>query len=148
MSLDRIDQFELSNKLAVNVYEVENNERVVPLRASVITNPRDTIDLLFVEQGEKKHYCLIRDLPKLLKHASDNKTFVKLPKKIEDKKACVNIQCNDGKSFKWCILSAKYGKTWSIAIVWITTLPILPSLKTINIQWSHTTFVYLNARNE
>ena len=53
MSLDRIDQFELSNKLAVNVYEVENNERVVPLRASVITNPRDTIDLLFVEQGEK-----------------------------------------------------------------------------------------------
>ena len=33
---------------------------------------------------------------------------MKLPEHIEAKNVCVNILCNDGKSFKWCVLAHKY----------------------------------------
>ena len=112
MPLDRIDQFEISNNLAINVYGISNDDRIIPLRVSEIANSRDAIDLLLVEEGERKHYVLITDLQKLLKHVGRSESvFVKLPKDIADKKACVNVQCSDGKSFKWSVLAAKYGKT-------------------------------------
>ena len=31
-----------------------------------------------------------------------------MPKKIAAKEACVTIQCDDGNSFKWCVLAVKY----------------------------------------
>ena len=110
MPIDGIDAFEVSNNLAVNVYELGGDQGIYPLRSSTLESARDVIDLLFIEEDERQHYVLITDLQKLLKHTrSDKSSFTLLPKHISDKKACVNIQCNDGKSFKWCILAAKYG---------------------------------------
>ena len=110
MTLDDMDDFETGNKLAVNIYEIGEHERIKPLRVSSFANARETVDLLYLEEGDKHHYVLITDMEKLLKHVRKGySTFVALPKHILDKKACVNIQCGDGKSFKWCILSAKYG---------------------------------------
>ena len=112
MPLESIDQFKISNNLAINVYELDDDERVVPLRISEILNACHIIDLLLIKDDERRHYCLIKDLEKLLKHVNSNDSaFVKLPKYINDKQACVDVQCNDGKSFKWCVLAAKYGKT-------------------------------------
>ena len=80
MPLERIDQFEISNNLAINVYELDNDERVVPLRISEILNECDTIDLLLIKDDERRHYCLIKDLEKLLKHVNSNDSaFVNLP---------------------------------------------------------------------
>ena len=110
MHIDDIDAFEVSNNLAVNVYELSEDEGIYPLRTSTYENAQDNIDLLFIEEGDQQHYVLITDLQKLLQHTESGKSsFVRLPKHIADKKACVNIQCRDEKSFKWCILAAKYG---------------------------------------
>ena len=117
MPIDGIDAFEVSNKLAVNVYELGEDEGIYPLRTSTYENARDTIDLLFIEEGEEQHYVLITDLQKILQHTeSDKSSFVPLPKHIADKKACVNIQCRDGKSFKWCILAAKFPIFWNTLV--------------------------------
>ena len=110
MSIEQIDQFEVANRIAVNVYELDENERVVALRASTFdAAPERVVDLLLIERGETRHYCLIQNLPKLLQNAGAiETTSVKLPAHIEAKNACVNILCNDGKSFKWCVLAHKY----------------------------------------
>ena len=110
MPLESIDRFEISNNIAINVYEPSDDKRVVPLRVSVIANARATVDLLLIEQGERRHYCLITNLEKLLQHVTNaESSFVQLPKNIAAKRACVNVQCDDGKSFKWSMLAAKYG---------------------------------------
>ena len=110
MPIEGIDAFEVSNCLAVNVFELGGDRDIYPLRTSTYENARDTIDLLLLEEGDQQHYVLITDLEKLLQHTESGKSsFVPLPKHIADKKACVNIQCCDEKNFKWCILAAKYG---------------------------------------
>ena len=108
MPLDKIGTFETSNNLSVNVYSIEG-EMIVPLRTSTFENARDKIDMLLIENGEKRHYCLIKDLQKLTASRRREKFMRgKLPKKIADKRACVNIECDDKKSFKWCVLAQKY----------------------------------------
>ena len=110
MPIDGIDVFEISNNLTVNVYELGEDEGIYPLRISTYENARDTIDLLLIEEVDQQHYVLITDLQKLLNHTGGkNSSFVRLPKSIADKKACTNIMCRDGKSFKWSLLAAKYG---------------------------------------
>ena len=110
MPVEPIDQFELANQIAVHVYELDENKRVVPLRTrSFDAAPQRVVDLLLIERGDARHYCLITDLQKLLQHASAGEsTFVELPTEIASKKACVNNTCNAIKSFKWCVLAAKY----------------------------------------
>ena len=101
MPIDGIDAFEVSNYLAVNVYEISEDESIYPLRTSTYVNARDTIDLLFIEEGDQQHYVLIIDLQKLLQHTESGKSsFVPLPKHITDKKACVRNQCRDEKKLQ------------------------------------------------
>ena len=61
MHIDGIDAFEVSNNLAVNVYELGDDEGIYPLRTSTYENARDNIDLLFIEEGDQQHYVLIID---------------------------------------------------------------------------------------
>ena len=95
MPLEKIDEFEDLNNLSINVYGVEDM-RITPLRASTRENARDSIDLLLVEDGDSRHYALIKNLQKLLKPAAADKSARNsLPKDIEDKKACIDIDCPD-----------------------------------------------------
>lgn len=108
MPLEKIDAFEVSNNLAINIFTIEG-ESIVPLRASMLENARDNIDLLLIEKDENRHYCLIKDLQRLTKSGRRKKSLgVKLPKEISDKKASLNIECDDGKSYKYCIIAKKY----------------------------------------
>ena len=146
MPLEGIDQFEVSNSLAVNVYGIGDDERVIPLRVSTIVNVRDTVDLLLIEHGERRHYCLIRDLEKLLQHSgSAESSFVQLSKNIADKHACINVQCRDGKSFNW--RPSMVTIIWSFDIVSTTTAPTKLSLTVTAIRWRHGTSLNLRQIN-
>ena len=68
MPIEGIDAFEVSNCLAVNVFELGGDKGIHPLRTSTCENARDTIDLLLLEEGDQQHYVLITDLQKLLQH--------------------------------------------------------------------------------
>ena len=56
MPIDGIDAFEVSNNLAVNVYELGGDQGIYPLRSSTLEGARDVIDLLFIEEDENQHY--------------------------------------------------------------------------------------------
>ena len=109
MSLNDINVFEESNRISVSVYSLEQ-EIIVPLRISKQQNYITLVNLLYLEADSgQSHYVLIRDLGKLLHHCSfSESSYVRLPKEIRDKKACINFQCKDQKSFKWAILAHKY----------------------------------------
>ena len=57
-----IDKFEKNNKIYVNVFGYEGNN-VYPLRH---TKYEEAIDLLLISNGEKNHYCLIKNFNKLM----------------------------------------------------------------------------------
>ena len=53
MPVERINQFELANQIAVKVYELDDNERVVPLRASSFdAAPERVVDLMMIDRGD------------------------------------------------------------------------------------------------
>lgn len=82
-SLKQIKLFEKINNVSINVYGVENNETIYPLK--VCDNEESThFDLLLLNENEKFHYCYIKDLNKLLK-----KQLTKDHKKIEFCKRCL-----------------------------------------------------------
>ena len=108
MPLESIDEFEDLNNLAINVFGVEDM-KIIPLRTSVREGARDFIDLLLVENGDCRHYALIKNLQKLLKPTAMDKSAKKsLPNDIANKGACINIDCPDDESFKWAIIAAKH----------------------------------------
>ena len=77
MPLENIDEFEEMNNLAIKVYGIEGT-KITPLRTSVREDARDSIDLLLVEDGDRRHYALIKNLHKLLKPAATNKSVKNL----------------------------------------------------------------------
>ena len=70
MELTQINRFEKLNEVNVNVYGYE--KEVYPLRVSK-TNYSHHVNLLLISEGEKKHYCLIKSMSRLLsKQTSTN----------------------------------------------------------------------------
>ena len=63
MELKDIYRFETLNEIAVNVFGYE--EVVYPLRVSK-EEYKDHVNLLLISQGEKNHYCLIKNMSRLL----------------------------------------------------------------------------------
>ena len=70
MKLQQIPKFEKQNEISINVFGYE--EGVYPLHISSFRFPRH-INLLLITDGEQNHYCLIRDLGRLLNHQSQNR---------------------------------------------------------------------------
>ena len=63
MELEQINSFEKLNEVNVNVFGYE--KEVYPLRISK-TDYSHHVNLLLISQGEKKHYCLIKSMSRLL----------------------------------------------------------------------------------
>ncbi|XP_022799901.1 uncharacterized protein LOC111337802 [Stylophora pistillata] len=65
MEVKDIHRFETLNPgIAVNVFEYEGE--LNPLRVSKIEKINTHIDLLLIAEGEKKHYCLIKSMSRLV----------------------------------------------------------------------------------
>ncbi|XP_022784021.1 uncharacterized protein LOC111324675 [Stylophora pistillata] len=65
MEVKSIHRFEkLNPEIGVNVYMYENG--LNPLRVSSKGSSRTIIDLLLIEDGDKRHYCLIKNLSRLV----------------------------------------------------------------------------------
>ena len=70
MTLEQINRFEKLNvNIAVNVLGYENE--VYPLRISKHKRPYNVI-LLLLEKGGIKHYCLVKNLSRLLSNQVSN----------------------------------------------------------------------------
>ena len=66
MELSQISRFEKLNKINVNVFGYEKNA-VYPLRASKAEYSQGVhVNLLLISEGEKKHYCIIKNMSRLL----------------------------------------------------------------------------------
>ena len=66
MELTQITRFEKLNKVSVNVYGYDQNE-IYPLSVSTRTSDYShQVNLLLISEGEKKHYCLIKSMSRLL----------------------------------------------------------------------------------
>ena len=64
MEVDKIEKFEKNNpKISIYVFYLDGN--IQPLRISEVER-ENNIDLLFIEEDGKKHYCLIKNLSRLL----------------------------------------------------------------------------------
>ena len=60
-----IDKFEKNNKISINLYGYESNE-VSILRISKEKQNKTYVNLLLIDDGSKKHYCLIKNLSRLV----------------------------------------------------------------------------------
>ena len=68
LELKDISRFENVNEVSVNVYGYNQNE-IYPLRVSTRTSDlcdSHHVNLLLISEGEKKHYCLIKSMSRLL----------------------------------------------------------------------------------
>src|SRR5690606_14876789 len=63
MQISDIDKFEKMNNLKINVFQYDEKEGILPLRCKHIENP---INLLYLKEGEKSHYCLIKNFSRLM----------------------------------------------------------------------------------
>ncbi|XP_065662522.1 uncharacterized protein LOC136085162 [Hydra vulgaris] len=73
VSLNQITQFENKNQdISVNVYVYENSE-VHTLHVSKNNDRKHLIDLQLISNGETNHYCLIKNLSRLLSLQISNK---------------------------------------------------------------------------
>ena len=70
MKLQQIPKFEKLNKISVNVFGYD--EGVYPLHITSHIHPRH-VNLLLISNDVTTHYCLIKDLNKLLYHQSKSK---------------------------------------------------------------------------
>ena len=74
-SWDDIDTFERKNKgIYVNVFGYNEEGKIYPLR---LTEGEDAIDLLLISDGEKKHYCWIKNFNRLLGRKGKPRYFCK-----------------------------------------------------------------------
>ena len=74
MELKNIHRFETLNEIAVNVYGYERE--VYPLRVSKAVY-KECINLLLISKEEKKHYCLIKSMSRLLSSQKSTKQHKK-----------------------------------------------------------------------
>lgn len=75
MKLKDINKFEKMNNISVNVFGLNGTE-VYPLRPSKF-NHETEIDLLLIHDDEKQHYCLIKDMSRLLSAQTSKKQHKK-----------------------------------------------------------------------
>ena len=67
VSLRAIDRFEhLNPNISISVLGYNKEERVYPLRISKCTKRKHDIVLLLLKDGEKSHYCLVKNISALL----------------------------------------------------------------------------------
>ena len=77
MELKDISRFEKLNEVSVNVYGYNQNE-IYPLRVSTRTSDYSHhVNLLLISKGEKKHYCLIKSMSRLLSSQTSTKQHKK-----------------------------------------------------------------------
>src|SRR5688572_29036712 len=60
-----ISKFERNNNISINVFGYETDVNLFPLYLSKHENDR-CVDLLFISDGEKKHYCWIKNFNRLM----------------------------------------------------------------------------------
>ena len=65
VSLSQIGRFEKKNNISVNVFGFEKNE-IFPLHITQQKNSIHHVNLLLFSKGEKRHYCLIRSMSRLM----------------------------------------------------------------------------------
>ena len=75
VELPQISRFEKLNNVSVNVYGYEKNV-VYPLRVSKAEYTIH-VNLLLISEGEKKHYCLIKNMSRLLSTQISKKKAIK-----------------------------------------------------------------------
>ena len=63
--ISQICKFEKQNNILVNVFGYED-KTILPMYVTKIRQPLLHMNLLFLNQGENTHYCLIRDLNQFL----------------------------------------------------------------------------------
>ena len=74
VSLRAIDRFEhLNPNISISVLGYNKEERVYPLRISKCTKRKHDIVLLLLKDGEKSHYCLVKNISALLSSQINNK---------------------------------------------------------------------------
>lgn len=62
--ISKIQKFEKQNNISINVFGYEND--FFPLYISELESANANVDLLYVEQAGNSHYCLIKDLNRVL----------------------------------------------------------------------------------
>lgn len=68
LSFSDIERFEANNsEIGINIYGLKNNTVVGPLYRTKTTD-RKVIHLLYLENDDLSHYCLIKDLSRLVKN--------------------------------------------------------------------------------
>src|SRR5688572_17219211 len=65
-----ISKFERNNNISINVFGYENDVNLFPLYLSKYENDR-CVDLLLISDGEKKHYCWIKNFNRLMTAQTD-----------------------------------------------------------------------------
>ena len=65
VSISKIPKFETQNSISVNVFGMEEGE-IFPLYLSKLSISRMEVDLLYLQNEQNAHYCLIKDLNKFL----------------------------------------------------------------------------------
>ena len=69
VKLQAIEKFEKQNPVTINVFGFEGE--IYPLRISK-DRSREPINLLLISDGKKEHYCLIKDMSRLLSSQTNN----------------------------------------------------------------------------
>ena len=68
-----IDRFESQNpEISITILGYNKDERVYPLKISRYTGCKYNITLLLIKDGEKSHYCLVKNLSALLQSQINN----------------------------------------------------------------------------
>ena len=79
VSFRDIDRFEhLNPNISISVLGYNKEERVYPLRISKCTKRKHDIVLLLIKDGEKSHYCLVKNISALLSsqiNSNDHKRY-------------------------------------------------------------------------
>ena len=70
--LSQISEFEKKNNVSINVFGLDNNE-VYPLQLSKNTNMPHHVNLLLFSKGDTRHYCLVKNLNRLLGDRTSHK---------------------------------------------------------------------------
>ena len=73
VSMRGIDRFESQNlEISISVLGYNKDERVYPLKISKYTGCKHDIVLLLIKDGEKSHYCLVKNLSALMASQINN----------------------------------------------------------------------------
>ena len=106
VSFRGIDRFESQNpNISISVLGYNKDERVYPLKVSIYTGCEHDITLLLIKDGEKSHYCLVKNMSALLASQINNHkgtcniclncfNSFKTPDKLNNhKEYCYNNEC-------------------------------------------------------